>query len=242
MDELHVHQFWGISPCLNLLAAAANSAAAAQSIGCTDAEALPTAFLQVCYIIQQLAQLACHSFNTFRLTACSLEMHCPSNWITLNLQICPYDCRHTLATICGYHSRQPAPVEDVSTPAPCPAISAPASTPAAAPPASAALSPHHQLRLYIYESEPEALARHMLLLSVLLDGHLRVKDRVEMFLELHGNVMLRQKTADYLGEAYSITWQGHCISYQFCKHALLQVQSFHDSSCDVFPLGKCLVY
>lgn len=56
-----------------------------------------------------------------------------------------------------------------------------------------------QLHLYIYEAEPEVLARHMLLLAVLFDGRLTVRQRAEMFLELHGNVMLRQTTADYLG-------------------------------------------
>lgn len=39
----------------------------------------------------------------------------------------------------------------------------------------------------------------MLLLSVLFDHGLTVQERAEMFLELHGNVLLRQKTADYLG-------------------------------------------
>lgn len=56
------------------------------------------------------------------------------------------------------------------------------------------------LHLYVYEEEPENLARHILLLSVLLDGSLLPKERMEMFLELHGNALLRARTADYLGE------------------------------------------
>jgi hypothetical protein len=65
-----------------------------------------------------------------------------------------------------------------------------------------------QLHLYVYESEPEVLARHMLLLALLFDAALPVRTRAEMFLELHGNAVLRQKTADYLG--------GRCMSFQFC--------------------------
>jgi dynein assembly factor 3 len=50
----------------------------------------------------------------------------------------------------------------------------------------------------VYEEHPEALARHILLLYVLLDPSLPPRERCEMFLELHGNALLRQKTADYL--------------------------------------------
>lgn len=53
--------------------------------------------------------------------------------------------------------------------------------------------------LYVYEEEPEVLARHMLLIHVLLDASLTSKERVETLLELHGNALLRQKTASYLG-------------------------------------------
>jgi dynein assembly factor 3 len=56
-----------------------------------------------------------------------------------------------------------------------------------------------QLHLYVYESEPEVLARHMLLLALLFDAAQPVRTRAELFLELHGNAVLRQKSADYLG-------------------------------------------
>ncbi|KAF6252475.1 hypothetical protein COO60DRAFT_1672301 [Scenedesmus sp. NREL 46B-D3] len=58
--------------------------------------------------------------------------------------------------------------------------------------------PTPQLHLYVYESEPEVLARHMLLLALLFDAALPVRARAELFLELHGNAVLRQKSADYL--------------------------------------------
>ena len=52
---------------------------------------------------------------------------------------------------------------------------------------------------YVFEEEPEGLARHLLLLSVMLDGSLPARERVEVLLELHGNALLRGNTATYLG-------------------------------------------
>jgi dynein assembly factor 3 len=52
----------------------------------------------------------------------------------------------------------------------------------------------------VYEADPEVLARHVLLLAVLLDETYPVRDRVETFLEVHGNALLSEKTAAYLGE------------------------------------------
>lgn len=54
--------------------------------------------------------------------------------------------------------------------------------------------------MYVFETEPEALARHMLLLMVLFDASLTARERAEMFLELHGNLLLRQRTADWACE------------------------------------------
>ena len=56
------------------------------------------------------------------------------------------------------------------------------------------------VHLYIVEDEAEVLARHLLLLCALLDRSLPVKTRVETFLELHGNALLQQRTAEYAGE------------------------------------------
>lgn len=61
-------------------------------------------------------------------------------------------------------------------------------------------SPSQTLQLFVYEEEPESLVRHILLVSILLDGSLMVKERMETLLELHGNVLLREKTARYLGQ------------------------------------------
>lgn len=91
----------------------------------------------------------------------------------MQLQICPYDCRHSLATISN-KARY-----------------------AAASSTSQEHQEQQQLRLYVYESEPEGLARHMLLLMLLFDASLTARERAEMFLELHGNTLLRQRTAEW---------------------------------------------
>eukprot|EP00873_Tetraselmis_striata_P008924 jgi/Tetstr1/429188/TSEL_019141.t1 len=54
------------------------------------------------------------------------------------------------------------------------------------------------LEFFVHEADPEVLARHLLLLAVLLDEGYPVRDRVEMFLEVHGNALLSERTAVYL--------------------------------------------
>ncbi|KAL0034805.1 hypothetical protein WJX77_007961 [Trebouxia sp. C0004] len=58
--------------------------------------------------------------------------------------------------------------------------------------------PNRTLHIWVYEEAPEILARHMLLLSVLLDNTLPVRQRTELFIELHGNACIQATTAQYL--------------------------------------------
>lgn len=88
------------------------------------------------------------------------------------LQVCPYDCRHTLATISSHAARLADKPNIQQSP--------------------------QQLELYVYETEVEGLARHMLLLTLLFDSSFTPQGRAEMFLELHGNALLRQQTADWV--------------------------------------------
>ncbi len=60
--------------------------------------------------------------------------------------------------------------------------------------------PNRTLHIWVYEEAPEILARHMLLLSVLLDNTLPVRQRTELFIELHGNACIQATTAQYLGK------------------------------------------
>ena len=61
--------------------------------------------------------------------------------------------------------------------------------------------PNRTLHIWVYEEAPEILARHMLLLSVLLDNRLPVRQRTELFIELHGNACIQATTAQYLGKS-----------------------------------------
>ena len=56
-----------------------------------------------------------------------------------------------------------------------------------------------QVHLYVWEDCPEGLARHLLLTAVALDASLPPRQRAETLLELHGNALLRETTASYLG-------------------------------------------
>ncbi|PNH02753.1 Dynein assembly factor 3, axonemal, partial [Tetrabaena socialis] len=56
------------------------------------------------------------------------------------------------------------------------------------------------VQLVVWEDSPEGLARHLLLLAVLLDGALLPRERMELLLELHGNALLRERAAAYLDE------------------------------------------
>lgn len=58
----------------------------------------------------------------------------------------------------------------------------------------------------MWEDSPEGLVRHVLLLAVLLDGSLPPRERTELLLELHGNVVLRERAASYLGAGGGNGW------------------------------------
>ena len=146
LDDHNVHQFWGLSPPVDLAEAASCSTSDVSNDG-------PICILQVI-----------HQANLLH------NQHLQQDRKHINpcLQMGAYDCRHTALTL----ARQAQHL--------------------------AASSQHMQL--YIVEDEPEVLARHLLLLSVLLDRALPIGARVETFLELHGNALLQQRTAEYAGE------------------------------------------
>ena len=48
------------------------------------------------------------------------------------------------------------------------------------------------------DRRPEVLARHLLLLSILFDNTMAINERAEMFLEVLGNTLVREKTAQYI--------------------------------------------
>lgn len=78
------------------------------------------------------------------------------------------------------------------------------------------------VNLYIYEDNAAALARHLLLLALFLDGNLCYSIKMQRFLEVFGNHFLREDTfehvkhkCDELEELLShkiAQGSGHCLS------------------------------
>lgn len=54
--------------------------------------------------------------------------------------------------------------------------------------------------MLVYEEGAELLARHVILQAVALDTTVPVRTRMEQLLEVHGNALLQDKTADYLSK------------------------------------------
>lgn len=55
-----------------------------------------------------------------------------------------------------------------------------------------------ELHLYLHEMNPAATARTLLLLAIAGDGELGEQERAELFLEVYGNTLLREKTAEWV--------------------------------------------
>ncbi|CAM9654757.1 unnamed protein product, partial [Sphacelaria rigidula] len=58
--------------------------------------------------------------------------------------------------------------------------------------------PHHNINLYVWESQPEILARHLLLLQVAQDWELPIRQRAHLLLEVFGNCLVQERTRLYI--------------------------------------------
>lgn len=56
-----------------------------------------------------------------------------------------------------------------------------------------------KVRIYIHEKQHEVLARHLLFLQIVNNTALPVRERMELFLSLHGNALVRERDSDYVG-------------------------------------------
>lgn len=54
------------------------------------------------------------------------------------------------------------------------------------------------IEVYFHETNKELICRAMLLLHVLHEQNLNFEERVELFLDLYGNSLVKEKTAKYL--------------------------------------------
>ncbi|XP_065844488.1 dynein axonemal assembly factor 3-like isoform X2 [Oscarella lobularis] len=57
-----------------------------------------------------------------------------------------------------------------------------------------------RIKFYVVENNIEVLARHLLFLSIVLEpeDQLGLQEKAELFLELYGNLLIRQQVADYV--------------------------------------------
>eukprot|EP01083_Nonionella_stella_P286324 974602_1 len=60
--------------------------------------------------------------------------------------------------------------------------------------------PPRTIHFYVYEGTLECLARHFLFVRIAEDRHISPKERSQLFLEMYGNTLLRDKTNSYLVE------------------------------------------
>jgi dynein assembly factor 3, axonemal len=54
------------------------------------------------------------------------------------------------------------------------------------------------ITFYLQEYHKEVLGRHLLLLLLINDLSLPIRERVEMFLEIYGNTLIRERTSEYI--------------------------------------------
>ena len=54
------------------------------------------------------------------------------------------------------------------------------------------------LHIYLHEKQKEYLCRALLFLTLICERQLSMRERQEMFLDLYGNALIRDKTSNYL--------------------------------------------
>ncbi|ESN96013.1 hypothetical protein HELRODRAFT_163037 [Helobdella robusta] len=64
---------------------------------------------------------------------------------------------------------------------------------------------HKNINFFIVDKSVELYARQMLLLALILKPQSKIglQDKIEMFLEIHGNTLIRKQTADYVEQLSS---------------------------------------
>ena len=58
-----------------------------------------------------------------------------------------------------------------------------------------------KIEFYVFEQSIEVIARHATLLSLVNDSNLSTRERVEMFLSIYGNALIREKEEEYISKA-----------------------------------------
>eukprot|EP00743_Colponemidia_sp_Colp-15_P008071 GILK01008746.1.p1 GENE.GILK01008746.1~~GILK01008746.1.p1 ORF type:complete len:482 (-),score=68.77 GILK01008746.1:215-1660(-) len=58
----------------------------------------------------------------------------------------------------------------------------------------------NQIHIYLHDPKTEVVARHLLFLFLVNDTALSLRERVELFLDLYGNSLIREKSSNYVSD------------------------------------------
>lgn len=83
----------------------------------------------------------------------------------------------------------------------------------------------HKLNIYIHEKQRENICRDILFLTLICETGISERERQEIFLDLYGNTMIRDKTAEYLEHKVPELIQ-LVTDDDRCKSPLLEFVSF----------------
>lgn len=103
-----------------------------------------------------------------------------------------------------------------------------------------------EVTVCLYEPKAEALARGMLLTLILTDAQLPIRERAELFLEVYGNSLVRDRTSEYISEKATllvdVVTNHHPIPWLTGLFDLSALKfKDRDSLCDVFQAWRVSV-
>eukprot|EP00397_Hematodinium_sp_SG-2012_P021310 GEMP01022006.1.p1 GENE.GEMP01022006.1~~GEMP01022006.1.p1 ORF type:complete len:529 (-),score=76.52 GEMP01022006.1:974-2509(-) len=61
-------------------------------------------------------------------------------------------------------------------------------------------APERKLHIYLHDKQVEVIARHIILLHVVNDTEIPIRERVEIFMSLFGNTLIREKDEEYVDQ------------------------------------------
>lgn len=78
------------------------------------------------------------------------------------------------------------------------------------------------INFYIHETDPENLCRDLLFLTIICETQMTFRERMELFVDLYGNTMIRSKTAHYLDEI-AVELSRLITEHRKCKSVLMDI-------------------
>ena len=109
-----------------------------------------------------------------------------------------------------------------------------------------ALCAESEVTVCLYEPKAEALARGMLLTLILTDAQITIRERAELFLEVYGNSLVRDRTAEYISDQAAllidVVTNHHPVPWLASLFDLSALKfKERDALCDVFQAWRVAV-